>query len=263
MSDPSAGAAAAPAALTYAALDDHALACNGLAAGSRPLALFAGDLGPQIEHLLLAQQGVVPLPAASPLMRGVSGAVPNRLLEMGDGYVVLRLAREPLPGTEWTKLSIRAKRAAVAAGFGERVAGQLAVALEEVLANIIEHSEAAASGILAFRGSPGQFEFVAADQGIGALNSLRINPQFAGLQTARDALPLILQDGCSCTGDPDRGKGFSDLFRGLANHSGRLRFRSGDAAVVIDGRSPTAIRPKVKARAPLNGFIASVCCLPT
>ena len=49
----------------------------------------------------------------------------------------------------------------------------------------------------------------------------------------------MLQTGCTSTGDPERGRGFDDLFRGLANHNGLLRFRSGDAALVIDGQSPS------------------------
>ena len=263
MTDPSAGASPAKAALTYAALDDHALACHPIAQPGARLALRPDDLGPQIEHLFLAQQGIVPFPAVTSLMQAAGAAAPNRLLELADGLTLLRLASDPLPGTEWTRLSIRAKRAAITAGFHPRIAGQLAVAVEELAANIFEHSYGADSGFVVFRGSPRLFEFVAADQGIGALRSLRTSSQYASLHTSRDALPLVLQDGCTCTGDPGRGQGFKDLFRALANHSGRLRFRSGDAAAIIDGQSPDPLRVKVKTRVPLNGFIASVCCVPT
>jgi len=64
------------------------------------------------------------------------------------------------------------------------------------------------------------FEFVVADHGIGALASLRSNPEFAELANSRDALPRVLQMGCTSTGDPERGRGFDVLFRGLANHNG-------------------------------------------
>ena len=36
---------------------------------------------------------------------------------------------------------------------------------------------------------------------------------------------MVLQGGCSRYSDPDRGHGFDDMFRGLANHNGNLRFR--------------------------------------
>lgn len=261
MTDPPAHASGTRTLLTYAALDDHAIACVSAARPTGALQLRPDTLGPQIEHLLLAQQGTVPRPAPTPLTDAALAAAPNRLRELSHSYAVLRLASDPLPGTEWTRLSIRAKRAALAAGFPDRAAGQLAAALEEVVSNIIEHSGAAQSGLVAFRGTEGMFEFVVADQGIGALASLRSNPQYAALANARDALPRVLQSGCTCTGDPTRGLGFDDLFRGLANQSGRLRFRSDDAAVIIDGQSPSPLRPKVKQRVPLRGFIASVCCI--
>ena len=74
---------------------------------------------------------------------------------------------------------------------------------------------------------------------MGALASLQGNPAYSNLASDRDALPLVLQNGCSRHVDPDRGKGFNDLFRGLADHKGALRFRSGTAAVLIDGASPS------------------------
>jgi len=262
LNDPPAAAFNPTAVLTYAALDDHAIACASAARPQAPLQLPVDELGPQIEHLLLAAQGVVPSPNPGPLTRASMTADLNRLIELADQCAVLRLARDPLPETTWTQLTIRAKRAAEAAGFASRSAGQLAAALGEMLSNILEHSGAPETGLVAFRGSERLFEFVVADQGIGALASLRSNPKYATLATARDALPLVLQSGCSCTGDSGRGMGFDDLFRGLANHNGRLRFRSDDAAVTIDGQSPSAIRPKVKQRPPFRGFAASVCCTP-
>ncbi|MGE0516348.1 MAG: ATP-binding protein [Hyphomicrobiaceae bacterium] len=260
MSDPP-SISGGSAALTFAALDDHAIAC---VSAERPLApplLLPDMLGPQVEYLILAQQGTLSAMRGSSFADAVSCAVPNRLLELGDGTVVLRLAHETLPEIQWTRLSIRAKQAAIDAGFPRRNAGQLAVALEEMMSNVMEHSGAAHTGLVAFRGSAGIFEFVVADQGIGALASLRRNPQFAELANSRDALPRVLQTGCTSTGDPERGRGFDDLFRGLANHNGLLRFRSGDAAVVIDGQSPSPLRPKVKRRAAMKGFLAAVSCM--
>jgi hypothetical protein len=80
------------------------------------------------------------------------------------------------------------------------------------------------------------------------------------LSTDRQALPLVLEHGCSRHDAPGRGVGFDDMFRGLANHNGYLRFRSGDAAVLIDGASPGLVNRKVKKKSRLQGFLASVAC---
>lgn len=260
MSDPS-SIYGGGAALTFAALDDHAIACVSAGEPLAPPLLRPDMLGPQVEYMILAQHGTVPAMRRSPFVDAVRSALPNRLLELVDGSAVLRLAHDTLPETQWTRLSIRAKQAALDAGFPRRNAGQLAVGLEEMMSNIMEHSGAPHTGLVAFRGSAGTFEFVVADQGIGALASLRNNPEFGDLANSRDALPRVLQTGCTSTGDPGRGRGFDDLFRGLANHNGLLRFRSGDAAVVIDGQSPSPLRPKVKRRAALKGFLAAVSCI--
>ena len=87
-----------------------------------------------------------------------------------------------------TRLSILTKRSARAAGFDDRTASQLSAAVGELLSNIIEHSEASHTGLVAFQARDGCFEFVAADQGIGALASLRRNPRFAALTSDREAL---------------------------------------------------------------------------
>ena len=146
------------------------------------------------------------------------------------------------------------KRAAETAGFDDRVASQLSAAVGERLGNIVEHPQAPGTGLVAFQARDGRFEFVAADQGIGVLESLRSNKRFAALASHREALPLVL--------DPGRGHGFDDMFTGLANHNGVLRFRSGDAAVLIDGASPGLIKRKVKKKPHLQGFLASIDCAP-
>lgn len=72
----------------------------------------------------------------------------------------------------------------------------------------------------------------------------------------------MLEHGCSRYQEPGRDAGFDDMFRGLANHNGNLRFRSGDAAVLIDGASPLLVRRTVRKKPCLQGFIASVVCVP-
>jgi hypothetical protein len=252
--------------LTFAAVDDMAFAPS--TAPRAPVQFHPIRLGPLAEFAILKAQGRLGACAdgrvaeAGPLWSMLTSQQTNTVLESPSHASCLRLGGQPVPETELTRLSILTKRAARAAGFDERAAAQLSAAVGELLSNIIDHSEASHTGLVAFQARDGCFEFVAADQGVGALASLQRNPRFATLTSQREALPLVLQHGCSRHAELGRGAGFDDMFRGLANHNGNLRFRSGDAAVLIDGASPLAIRPTVKKKPYLQGFIASVACMP-
>jgi hypothetical protein len=140
--------------------------------------------------------------------------------------------------------------------------GQLAAAMEEMENNIHEHSEAAVTGLIAFRAASDRFEFVVADRGDGVLKSLRRSPLYAAtLADHGKALEAALTDGVSRFGsDSGRGHGFRPIFLGLANLRGSLRFRSGDHALLIDGTSPDLMTAKLAQKAPLDGFFAGVTC---
>lgn len=252
--------------LSFAQVDSMGFSGVDLSWTGRPQ---VRDLGPLIELMMLIAQGTIPAshlyslidpPQGWPAIIGA--AQRNRLIQLQPGAAFLRLGSSPLPDTERTLLSIRTKSAASLAGFDSRIAGQLTAALLEMLDNITEHSEATHTGLVAFQSQDGVFEFIVADQGAGALASLRSNPTFSNLETDREALPVVLKDGCSRHVSGNHGHGFSDLFRGLANHNGQLRFRSGDAAVLIDGTDPGSITPKVKLKPRLEGFFAAVRCSP-
>lgn len=205
--------------------------------------LHPTHLGPLAEFAILKAQGKLGASAdatvvqVTPLWPLLATQEPNTVVEFPGHAGCLRLATRSLGETELTRLSILTKRSARAAGFDDRTASQLSAAVGELLSNIIEHSEASHTGLVAFRASDACFEFVAADQGVGALASLRGNPRFAALTSDREALPLVLEHGCSCYDQSGRGTGFDDMFLGLAGHNGHLRFRSGDAAVLMDGAS--------------------------
>jgi hypothetical protein len=252
--------------LTFAAVDDMAFAPS--AAPRTPVQLQPVHLGPLIEFAILKAQGKLGANAdgtvaqVTPLWSMLATQQANIVVESPGRAGCLQLGSQPIAETELTRLSILTKRSACAAGFDDRAASQLSAAIGELLSNIIEHSEASHTGLVAFQARDGCFEFVAADQGVGALATLRRNPRFAALASDREALPLVLEHGCSRYEEPGRGAGFDDMFRGLANHNGNLRFRSGDAAVLIDGASPLSIKPKVKTKPHLQGFIASIACTP-
>jgi hypothetical protein len=252
--------------LTFAAVDDMAFAPS--VPTWTPVQFRPVRLGPLAEFAILKAQGKLGANAddsvaqVTPLWSMLTTQQANTIVEFPGHAGCLRLGSQPVAETELTRLSILTKRSACAAGFDDRTASQLSAAVGELLSNIVEHSEASHTGLVAFQASDGCFEFVAADQGVGALATLRRNPRFAVLASDREALPRVLQHGCSRYETPGRGAGFDDMFRGLANHNGNLRFRSGDAAVLIDGASPLSIKPKVKTKPRLQGFIASVACAP-
>ena len=105
------------------------------------------------------------------------------------------------------------------------------------------------------------FEFVVSDKGIDILASLGSCPDYVSLNDHGEALSCALQDGISRHGvAAGRGMGFRQLFIGLANLNGALRFHSGDHTLTIDGRSPTLMTAKLAQKPHIRGFIASVSC---
>src|SRR6202007_1014324 len=118
-------------------------------------------------------------------------------------------------------------------------ARQLIAAMHEMHDNVIEHSDAPDTGVLAFRGGPGVFEFVASDRGIGVLDSLRKSTKYRRLSNSGEALEVSITEGASrFDDDARRGFGFRPIFLGLVDLYGSLRFRSGDYSLQMDGASP-------------------------
>jgi hypothetical protein len=159
-----------------------------------------------------------------------------------------------------THFLMRARRSAETVGFSAATAQSLAAAIREMESNVHEHSGKAATGIIAFQARPSDFEFVVADAGVGVLATLREAPEFRNLTDHGRALYAVLQEGVSCFGrSANRGNGFRDLFRGLADLGGELRFRSGDHALTISGR-PDLRHAMLAQKATFQGFLASVRC---
>ena len=164
--------------------------------------------------------------------------------------------------TIWTRFGLSAQQAATRAGFPKRIAAQLVAAIGELHSNIYEHSEATGTGLVAYRACPGQFELAVSDSGVGVLESLRTGPDYAALQDHGEALRLTLTSGISRFGSKShRGHGFRPLFVGLANLNGALRFRSGDHALLIEGRNPSLTTARPAQKPDLQGFCVSVSCV--
>jgi anti-sigma regulatory factor (Ser/Thr protein kinase) len=259
--------------LTFASVDDLAFAADrgrlSLADGGPSLEVE--ELGPFLEYLLLSGMGLLPAPPQAHwlALNGIAdlySALSNRhhvwvCPKTTMAGVFRTYDQRPSDETSWNMFTIAAERAALATGFPKRIAVQLAAAMGEMEGNIYEHSQLSKSGVLAFRGAAGVFEFVVADRGIGVLRSLRTCPEYEKVVDHGDALSLVLRDGVSRFGPGEgRGHGFRPLFTGLANLNGALRFRSGDHALTIDGHNPSAMRYRLAKKISVAGFFSSVRC---
>ena len=79
-------------------------------------------------------------------------------------------------------LLMRAKQAGQrVSGLSAQVCAQLAAAMGELESNVHEHAESPETGVVAYRAEAGTFEFVVSDQGVGILESLRSNAEYARL----------------------------------------------------------------------------------
>jgi anti-sigma regulatory factor (Ser/Thr protein kinase) len=259
--------------LSFLALDGLAFAASrGRLEACRASKTFtAGELGPTMELFQLDTDGLLSL-------REMTSAISlGRMTEMHEAIRTNRTdwlsndsrlgffrttAEPPINEEPWTEFRVAAQEAAKDAGFPRAIARQFVGALGELRSNIYEHSEASQTGIVAFRATPGLFEFVVADRGIGILKSLTSCSEHAQLTDHGDALQHALKDGCSRHGSGmAHGNGFRPIFVGLGNLNGSLRFRSGDHALTIDGRDPKHMPWKKSRKPPISGFFASISCI--
>lgn len=264
--------------LDYAGLDDLLAAVHFRKTdpSSHFQSAVIGRIGPLIELLLHARRRTIDarsIPAAQ-----IVACVRNLISKTRPGQGVfgsdshsqfgfILTARDARDGddTHWHLFCHRAQQAAEASGLPTPTAHQLIGAMREMEDNVHLHSERAQDGIVGFRCIPDEFEFVVADSGIGALKSLRQHEDYAELNDAGRALELVLSDGESRFGrQSGHGRGFRNLFTGLADLNGLLRFRTEDSALTMDGTSPSLMRSNLDQKPPLCGcFLASVVCSRT
>lgn len=253
--------------LTYLGLDGLAFAAERglLEQKAGDLDFVAGELGPLFEFRMLAKSGLLPKPESAPwLTLNGYGALykaynqkPQWICPRTRRTGVYRTrARRPVEEPSWVWFCQGMQHAAEEEGFPKPIAYQLVGAITELQSNIYEHSGVPETGFVAFKASPGKFEFVVADAGMGVLRSLRGCSEYSKLSDHGEALKLVLTDGVSRHGHgTGRGMGFRPLFVGLANLNGTLRFRSGDHAVIMnDQKTQVAQKPRIE------GFFVSVCC---
>jgi hypothetical protein len=172
--------------------------------------------------------------------------------------------RAEIGGTEFMTFEQRFKRSMERnGGFMPSLATALTRAFHEMVDNVIQHSgesdAAPARGIIGYSVAQGAMTFAVADLGRGVLASLRTNPAWATLTSSREALVRAIRDRASRRTNVPKGGGFDQVHRALADRNGVLRFRSGDAALTLDGRGQD--RQVTSSDSPgLAGFQLSVTC---
>jgi len=248
-------------------------ASRGKLRNSKDLGIYAPEkIGPLLELLQLHLGGRIPHPG-NWLTKHGQLLVDDFLERTEERWVdpsvsnmrYLRLKRHMSTSCDRiTDFWIKAQRAGEKISrLPPNVAGQLVAAMRELKNNIHEHADADETGILIYKAETNAFEFVVADRGVGILRSLQRSPDFAQLLDEGKALKMALTEGVSRHGiDIGRGMGFRPIFIGLANMRCKLRFRSGDHAITMNGVSSSDPSAQMAQKARIDGFFASVRCQP-
>lgn len=169
-------------------------------------------------------------------------------------------SNEEVEDSNWMAFCLRLMYAGIEAGLSKEFSQALAGTFEEMTGNLQEHCEEAQTGIVGYRYSPGEFEYVVADAGIGVLKSLKGNSEYSWLSDSGEALETAVSSGESRHGRKQlRGFGFNKLMYNIAQRNSYLRFRSGDHSYTIDGTLPTPLK-KTQSCAHFQGFLISVIC---
>ena len=160
----------------------------------------------------------------------------------------------------WQAFRMRMQDAAKKAGLSLKFAQGLVATLDDMANNAADHSQNPTTAIVGYKWTNGSFEYVVADAGIGVLQSLHTCSEYSSVSDSGEALDIAIQSGESRYGKGSgHGLGFDHLVLNIANRNSRLRFRSGDYSLTLDGLSqPTEkiIRPC----SDLQGFLISVHC---
>lgn len=177
-----------------------------------------------------------------------------------SGFVPARRAPYKNGDMYWDAFMVAMHKAMLGAGFPSLLSRGLVGAMDEMQNNIHDHSEAADTGLIAYRVNTDRVEWVVADRGIGVLTGLK-SGAFPSLIDSGEALKVALADGRSRLGvSKGRGYGFRELFKAMSARHGSLRFRSGDQTLTITGVSPSLSQARLQQRAHVSGFYVTVVC---
>lgn len=164
---------------------------------------------------------------------------PTKLFdEVDEAFYPLR-GRSDILDESWSRFLERLAASLKRNGFPSGSHQALAGAFEEMADNVIQHSnfgtQSPANGFAAYMVGQGKISFTIADVGIGVLESLKHNPEFAQIPNGRTALDLIAREGASRRTGQRHGRGYRDLFTGLARFNGTVRLRSSNGVLTLQG----------------------------
>lgn len=158
------------------------------------------------------------------------------------------------------ELMQRAFMAVCRSSLPKAAASQAVAALGEFESNVQEHCGQSETGVIGYEITAEYVGLFSSDLGMGVLDSLRTNPQHHSLDDAGDALQLLISDGVSRHVTAGHGNGFRPIFTGLANHTGFLRFRSGNAVLELNGFDQVQLTREIKERSETQGLHIFVHC---
>jgi anti-sigma regulatory factor (Ser/Thr protein kinase) len=187
-------------------------------------------------------------------------ALPSLRIDRQTAEFHLLRSEDDLTADRWKTFTIRFARSAQGVGLHKTIADGLRAALLEMAENTILHSESDGPSLVGYRVLDGFAQFCVADLGIGVLRSLRTNPEFSHLRYDHEALREALRDGVSRFGRNRGGMGFREMFKSLSAQWGRLRLRSGQGCLTMDGMDIAADRLDEDFVVPIPGFQVTVSC---
>jgi hypothetical protein len=161
-------------------------------------------------------------------------------------------------GARFSTFQERFKTQLVERGLPTSTAHGLVGAFHEMASNAAEHSCSPVPPIAAYEVSGAGWAFSVTDLGCGILGSLKKGDAFKGLTDDIAALRLAITDGVSCTGLPQRGRGFATLFKALVAQRCVLRFRSAEAVANWQGATPGADVLQIDCAPTRRGFHVAV-----
>ena len=174
--------------------------------------------------------------------------------------VVAVETQDELESEAWGLFEARFNRSAQSVGFERKCANKLQAALFEMVENAFLHSASPWPHMVGYAIMDHTVQFCVADAGIGVLASLQSCSDYANLRFHSQAIRTALQDGTSRFGHNRGGLGFREVFKSLASDYGRLRFRSGEGCILMDGRDLDADRGEEHFPPYMAGFQVTVVC---
>lgn len=251
--------------LTLDLLEDMALAARR----ERPHDVRLGptsSVGPLVElrrlvHARVLSVGIPTWPDMAFLERSLASRTGRGLVTDNRSLGFIRAERRRADADAYLQeFLLGIHRALVDRGWPSQLSRGLMGALAELEDNVHLHSLNSTSGVVGFRLTDGEAEFVVADNGIGVLQSLK-SGAYPRLSDSGEALSLALSDGGSRFGRRSgHGFGFSPLFSNLASHRADLRFRSDDQVLSVGGLSPSLNQARLTQQARLPGFMVYIVC---